>query len=186
MGLLFVGDGQEDQREVLRNDSKATSPLYREFVGALGWPVDLDKHKGYAGGLYHNNDGTDALYFGSPLVEVVYHEVVRMPTAENDPQQLKKKRHVGNDTVHIVWSEHGRDYSPKMITSQFNDAHIIVYPLPNGLFRVQIAKKDKVQPFGPLVHGMAVPKRLLPLLVRQSAMNAYRGIRSNTEGYEKP
>lgn len=56
---------------------------------------------------------------------------------------ISQKRHVGNDTVHIVWSEHGRNYSPNTITSQFNDAHVIIYPLHNGLYRIQIAKKDK-------------------------------------------
>ena len=55
-----------------------------------------------------------------------------------------QKRHVGNDNVHVVWSKHKRDYSPTTITSQFNDAHIVVYPLPNGLFRIQIFKKAKV------------------------------------------
>jgi len=55
-----------------------------------------------------------------------------------------QKRHVGNDNVHVVWSNHKRDYSPTTITSQFNDAHIVVYPLPNGLFRIQIFKKAKV------------------------------------------
>jgi Rap/ran-GAP len=41
--------------------------------------------------------------------------------------------------VHIIWSEHERDYSPTTITSQFNDAHIVIYPLKNGLFRIQIS-----------------------------------------------
>ncbi len=151
-----------------------------------------------------------------------------MPTVPDDPQQLQKKRHVGNDSVHIIYSEHGRDYSPKTITSQFNDAHLIVYPLPNGFYRIQIAKKDKVsllllllwlllwlfwwciliaivtiyhfttftrminQPFnqvptfGPLIHGMVVHKKLLPVLVRHTAINAHRYIRYNTEGYDKP
>lgn len=55
-----------------------------------------------------------------------------------------QKRHIGNDIVHIIWSEHKRDYNPATITSQFNDAHVIIYPLPSGLFRIQIAKKEKV------------------------------------------
>jgi hypothetical protein len=58
--------------------------------------------------------------------------------------QVAKKRHVGNDFVHIVWSEHKRDYNPDTIVSQFNDAHIVIYPLPSGLFRIQIFKKEKV------------------------------------------
>lgn len=43
---------------------------------------------------------------------------------DGDDQQILKKRHVGNDMVHVVWSEHTRDYRPGTITSQFNDAHV--------------------------------------------------------------
>jgi len=49
--------------------------------------------------------------------------------------------------VQIIWSEHKRDYNPSTITSQFNDAHVIIYPLSNGLFRIQVYKKDKVSFF---------------------------------------
>lgn len=64
----------------------------------------------------------------------------------NDDKQFHKKRHIGNDHVHIVWCENTKDgYEPSTIRSQFNDAHIVIYPLQNGLFRIQIFKKPKVQ-----------------------------------------
>eukprot|EP01119_Soliformovum_irregulare_P012151 TRINITY_DN3142_c0_g1_i1.p2 TRINITY_DN3142_c0_g1~~TRINITY_DN3142_c0_g1_i1.p2 ORF type:complete len:489 (-),score=170.02 TRINITY_DN3142_c0_g1_i1:83-1549(-) len=157
VGLIYVSEGQEDQQDIFRNSKGSAN--YEEFVSGLGWPVALDSHKGYAGGLHSGSNGKDTPYFANPLLEVVYHEVVRLPTVPEDAQQLHKKRHVGNDTVHIVWSEHGRDYNPKTITSQFNDAHIIIYPLSNGLFRIQIARKEKVMLFGPLIHGMTVTKK---------------------------
>lgn len=55
-----------------------------------------------------------------------------------------QKRHIGNDMVQIIWSEHSCDYRPAMITSQFNHVHIVVYPLPTGLFRVQVHRKRDV------------------------------------------
>jgi len=119
-------------------------------------------------------------------MEVIFHDISAMPTNPSDNQQIHKKRHVGNDIVHIVYSEHVREYSPQTITSQFNDAHIIVYPLSNGLFRIQVYRKENVNLFGPLLHGMCVNKRLLPLLVRQTAINANRYVRYNTEGYTRP
>ena len=88
--------------------------------------------------------------------------------------------------VHIVWSEHSRDYRPGTITSQFNDAHIVIYPLPNGLFRIQIFRKDERTLFGPLCDGMVVSKALLPRLVRQTALNANRYVRSNSAAYTRP
>jgi hypothetical protein len=44
-----------------------------------------------------------------------------------------------------VWSENPVDsYDSNTILSQFNDAHIIVYPQASGLCQVQIYKKLKV------------------------------------------
>lgn len=53
-------------------------------------------------------------------------------------------RHLGNDEVHIIWSEHWRDYRRNIFKTQFADILIIIYPLPNGLYRIQIDKKKNV------------------------------------------
>lgn len=52
-------------------------------------------------------------------------------------------RHLGNDEVHIVWSDHWRDYRRTIFKTQFADILIVIYPLPNRLFRIQIIKKQK-------------------------------------------
>lgn len=186
IGVIYVKHAQDDQKDILRNDNSST--LYREFVDALGWPVDLKTHRGYMGGLDKKlTTGTVGPYYSNATMETIFHDITLMPTNENDPQQIHKKRHVGNDIVHIIWSEHERDYSPTTITSQFNDAHIVIYPLKNGLFRIQSFRKEsKVPIFGPLLHGMVVNKQLLKILVRPTSINAYRYVRYNTQGYSKP
>merc|ERR1712137_339514 len=185
MGVLYVKEGQDDQKIILQNDEK--SPLYEEFVRGLGWPIDIATHRGYLGGLDPlGSTGETAPYFANATMELIFHEVTSMPSNPSDVQQIHVKRHVGNDIVHIVYSEHTSDYEPTTITSQFNDAHIIVYPLPNGLFRIQIYRKENVQLFGPLIHGMCVNKKLLVPLVRQTAINANRYVRYNTGGYTRP
>jgi len=186
IGVIYVRHGQDDQKDILRNDS--ATGLYREFVDGLGWPVDLKTHRGYMGGLDKKlTTGAVGPYYSNATMETIFHDITLMPTNANDPQQIHKKRHVGNDIVHIIWSEHERDYSPTTITSQFNDALIVIYPLKNGLFRVQIFRKEsKVPIFGPLLHGMAINKHLLKILVRPTSVNAYRYVRQNTQGYSKP
>ena len=52
--------------------------------------------------------------------------------------------HLGNDEVHIVWSEHSRDYRRGIIPTEFCDVLITIYPLPNCLFRIQITRKPDV------------------------------------------
>lgn len=53
-------------------------------------------------------------------------------------------RHLGNDEVHIVWSEHSRDYRRGIIPTDFGDVLIIIYPLAQGLYRIHIDKKPEV------------------------------------------
>jgi hypothetical protein len=60
-------------------------------------------------------------------------------------------RHLGNDEVHIVWSEHSRDYRRGIIPTEFCDVLITIYPLPNQLFRIQISRKPDVSSKTPFV-----------------------------------
>lgn len=177
--------GQEDEREIFANDSG--SPLYNEVVRALAAAVDIKMHRGYIGGLDRSgNVGTSLPYYATATTELAVHQITRMPTIKKDPQFILKKRHVGNDYIHVIWSDHCRDYKTSTIVSQFGEVLIIIYPLPNGLFRVQIAKKKGIGHFGPLLHNMTVNKQLLPILVRQTAMNANFVVRSNQEAYFGP
>ena len=131
-------------------------------------------------------DGLTTNYYCDALCEMVFHDATQMPTVESDAQQINKNRHVGNDFVQVIWSEHWRDYdvgrttphsSVGTIKSQVPHAHIVIYPLPNGLFRVQIFKRGFVAHFGPLQHSMTVTKQLLPLLVRQVRCSIIRRLR---------
>lgn len=42
---------------------------------------------------------------------VVYHVATLMPSCHDDPQANDKKRHIGNDFVHIVYNDSGKPYS---------------------------------------------------------------------------
>ena len=186
VGLIYLREGQEEQIEVLRNDSSSRSEMFAEFVRAIGWPIDVQTHRAYLGGLDPKlTTGVTAPYYATSTYELIYHDLTSMPTTE-EPQQIHKKRHVGNDNVHIVWSEHLRDYNPKTIVSEFNDAHIVIYPLPNGLFKVHVFQKENVELFGPLMHGMCVSKQLLPSLVRATCLMANKYVRYTHEGYVTP
>mmetsp|Transcript_34708 Transcript_34708/g.97864 ORF Transcript_34708/g.97864 Transcript_34708/m.97864 type:complete len:1489 (+) Transcript_34708:260-4726(+) len=186
VGLIYVQEGQEEQIEVLRNDSDRRTPLFSEFVRCLGWPIDVETHRAYLGGLDPKlTTGVTAPYYATSTLELIFHDLTSMPTTD-DPQQIHKKRHVGNDNVHIVWSEHLRDYFPKTIVSEFNDAHIVLYPLPNGLFKVHVFKKENIELFGPLMHGMCISKQLLPYLSRATCLMANKYVRYTHEGYVSP
>lgn len=184
VGMVFVKEGQENERVMLRNEQSDTSKLYQEYVEGMAIIADISKHCGYIGGLDRAGTvGTTLPYYKDALHELVLHEVVRMPTIDKDSQQILKKRHVGNDIIHLVWTEHSREYKPQTIVSQFNDAHIIVSPMPNGLFHVRVAQKKEVGHFGPLLHHMVVTKDILPVLCRQTAINANSVVRFSQDAY---
>lgn len=174
IGVIYVKRGQFDQKSILCN-AKGSSK-YEEFLKELGEePLDSAKRKA----------DPELLCYYTPAFEVVFHVVTLMPTKEGDEQQLEKKKYVGNDSVHIVWSENDRDYRPGTITGAFNFAHIVVHPLRNGLYRLKIEKKknkdqraDKkmVDFFGPLITGMMVSMDTLVPLLRYTAVNARKSI----------
>lgn len=184
IALLYVAQGQEDKTSIMSNS--VGSEEYERFVAGLAWEVDLSKHTGFLGGLEKNlSTGTTAPYYCTSTTEVMFHVSTRIPLASDSDGFNKKVRHLGNDEVHIVWSEHYRDYRHGIVNTEFADVMIVIYPLENHLFRIQIIKKPKVPMFGPLFDGALVDRKVLPSLVRATAINASRASRELLPVYER-
>ena len=77
---------------------------------------------------------------------------------------FRQVRHLGNDEVHIVWSEHYRDYRHGIVNTEFADVMIVIYPLENRLFRIQIIKKPQVEKLC-TINGSPLSKRETPAVV---------------------
>ncbi|XP_047200750.1 ral GTPase-activating protein subunit alpha-2 isoform X7 [Girardinichthys multiradiatus] len=182
IAVFYIGEGQEDKCSILSNS--AGSQAYEDFVSGLGWEVDLATHCGFMGGLQRNGStGLTAPYYATSTVEVIFHVSTRMPS-DSDDSLTKKLRHLGNDEVHIVWSEHTRDYRRGIIPTDFGDVLIIIYPMKNNMYFIQIMKKPQVPFFGPLFNGAIVTGTLLPSLVRATCINASRAIKSRLTLYQ--
>ncbi|KAJ2400272.1 Tuberous sclerosis 2-like protein [Coemansia sp. RSA 2559] len=113
-----------------------------------------------------------------------------MPAQKGDQDKiLRKKAHMGNDYVHIVFNESGKEYDFNTIYTQFNFVQIIVTPVDgktsvqedNSTFNTprfeQLYKvKTQVNPEIPFVGPAMEPKLLalsaLPLFVRSVAIHA--------------
>ncbi|XP_076027606.1 ral GTPase-activating protein subunit alpha-1 [Genypterus blacodes] len=176
IAVFYVAEGQEDKHSILTNT--AGSKAYEDFVSGLGWEVDLATHCGFMGGLQRNRStGQTTPYYATSTTEVIYHVSTRMPH-DQDHNLTKKLRHLGNDEVHIVWSEHSRDYRRGIIPTEFGDVLIIIYPLKNHTYSIHILKKPEVPFFGPLFDGAIVDMKILPAMVRATAINASRALKS--------
>ncbi|XP_011301901.1 probable Rho GTPase-activating protein CG5521 isoform X2 [Fopius arisanus] len=182
MAVIYVGQGQEDKNSILGNVNG--SKEYESFVARLAWEVELESHTGFMGGLVPGKaSGTTAPYFATSFVEILFHVATRMPS-DSPESLLQKTRHLGNDEVHVVWSEHWRDYRRDIIPTEFCDVLIVIYPLPNKLYRVQIARKQEIPFFGPLFDESIVEDCVLPGLVRATALAASRAKRSTLSLYQ--
>ncbi|XP_012254870.2 probable Rho GTPase-activating protein CG5521 isoform X5 [Athalia rosae] len=182
MAVIYVGQGQEDKNSILNNVT--ASKEYESFVARLAWEIELESHTGFLGGLVPGKaSGVTAPYFATSFTEVIFHVATRMPS-DSPESLLQKTRHLGNDEIHIVWSEHWRDYRRDIIPTEFCDVLIVIYPLPNKLFRIQISRKTEIPFFGPLFDESIVEDIVLPGLVRATALAASRAKRSTLTLYQ--
>ncbi|XP_069806445.1 ral GTPase-activating protein subunit alpha-1 isoform X2 [Dendropsophus ebraccatus] len=176
IAVFYVADGQEDKHSILSNTGGSQD--FEDFVAELGWEVNLSSHCGYMGGLQKNKStGLSAPYFATSVVEVMFHVSTRMPS-DSDDCLTKKLRHLGNDEVHIVWSEHSREYRRGIMPTEFGDVLLVIYPMKNHMFSIQIMKKPDIPFFGPLFDGAIVNGKILPGLVRATAINTSRALKS--------
>ncbi|CAF1662489.1 unnamed protein product, partial [Didymodactylos carnosus] len=119
------------------------SSNYEEFLLNLGWEVELSKHTGFKGGL-HPLKNTYSVYYADTLVEIMFHVATKMGTSHNtNDEHHRKIRHIGNDEIQIIWTEHYHEYDRSIIASQFGDVLIVIHPLPNSLYRIRIDKTSQ-------------------------------------------
>ena len=186
IAVIYVAEGQEDKNSILLNTSG--SKAFETFVAGLGWEVDLKHHLGFRGGLQKNKStGNSTPYYATTFLEVIFHVSTRIPATMEDTDSVTKKlRHLGNDEIHIVWSEHWRDYRHDIIPTEFGDVLIVIYPVPSfaDYYRIHITRKPEVPFFGPLYTGSIVHISVLAGLVRSTAINASRSQRQTVPYYQ--
>merc|ERR1712151_130714 len=184
IGVVYVGPDQDEQKLILANESGSIS--YRRFIDSLGWKVDLLQHQGFDGAMNASTTGRYAKYYCTATYEMAFHVATKMPTNHSDAQHTEKKKHIGNDHVNIIWTDHGREDIIDTIYSHFNQVQIVIYPLNNGLYRIKIHKKSDVGHFGPLQNNMIVRQHLLSILVRMTSLYANRTVRYAASVYTRP
>ncbi|KAK2955812.1 putative Ral GTPase-activating protein subunit alpha-2 [Blattamonas nauphoetae] len=194
IGCVYVKKNQVDQNRIFHNHT--SSPAFVDFTRALGWFVHLPTHRGFLGKLDREGVcGFYAPYHADYTHETLWHVPSMWPTREDDDQQVHKKRHVGNDHIHVIWTEHHSEYRPETVTSQFNFVHIVVSPIPTSghkLYRVRVHTRQnpkqstEFRPFGPVDDYSVVTEEALAEVVRQTAINADMNVRLNQPGFARP
>ncbi|EDQ91053.1 uncharacterized protein MONBRDRAFT_36389 [Monosiga brevicollis MX1] len=194
VAVLYVGPDMQNKEDVVT--CTVPSPRFLQFAEQLGWGVSVESHQGYLGKLDPSEfSGCRAHYYATATREVLFHvaPLLLPPSLPSiavhqtwDPETRKQLytklwRHLGNDAVHIVWSEADTLYNTDLLPTRFGEVTIVVYPLSNGLFRIQLLFKSQMARLvGPLTDGAVVDGRSLGHLVRATAINADRILRMQT------
>lgn len=190
IGVIYVARGQDKQNHILSNE--ACSEAYQKFVNTIGWKINMYEHAGYNGGMKDpKTTGEFSQYYGTSCYEIMWHVPTMMPSSEIDPQQVNKKRHVANDYVNVIWTDHHRDYLPMTISTYLTIVHVVVYPMSRmkGVYRIATHHKQQykgLSTFGPLLDGMTVPECVMAPLVRLTALNSSRTVQQTRKKHWAP
>lgn len=163
-GLIYQRYGQVTEESLFGNRSH--SEAMDQFLDMLGQRIDLSQHQGYKGGLdtVHGQTGRESVYQVFHKREIMFHVSTLLPFSESDPQQLQRKRHIGNDIVAVVFQESNTPFCPDIIASHFLHAYIVVQPVeptsePEPSYRVSVTARSDVPYFGPSLPSPAVFRR---------------------------
>uniref|UniRef100_A0A8C8I8Z1 Signal-induced proliferation-associated 1-like protein 3 n=1 Tax=Oncorhynchus tshawytscha TaxID=74940 RepID=A0A8C8I8Z1_ONCTS len=154
VGVLLCRAGQSTEEEMYNNEE--ATPAFSAFMDLLGEQVYLRGFTNYAAQLDTKTDstGTHSLYTTYQGYEVMFHVSTMLPYMPNNPQQLLRKRHIGNDIVTIIFQEPGAlPFTPQNIRSHFQHVFVIVRvhnPCSDGTcYSVAVTRMKDVPPFGP-------------------------------------
>ncbi|XP_068208999.1 rap1 GTPase-activating protein 1 [Palaemon carinicauda] len=159
-GLVYQRVGQTSEEQLFGN--RTNSPAFDEFLNLMGQRVKLREHEGFKGGLdtQFGQTGEESVYEVFREKEIMFHVSTLLPYTENDPQQLQRKRHIGNDIVAVVFQEDNTPFSPDMIASHFLHAYIVVQAVDpctsNTKYRVSVTARADVPFFGPTLPSSGI------------------------------
>lgn len=126
-----------------------SNKCYERFLNLLGERITLKGWKNYTGGLdvkstgppsqcnwnawnaavdtvthawwcADESTGGESVYTEFREQRIMFHVSTLLPYYPRDEQQVERKRHLGNDIVVIVFLEPGAQFTPRLMTTQFN------------------------------------------------------------------
>ncbi|EXJ80290.1 hypothetical protein A1O1_08432 [Capronia coronata CBS 617.96] len=183
IGVLYIGEGQSAESEYLAN-TKGSRDFERLLEG-LGYVVSLEPPLRFnPQGLEYPRDGDKTIAWRDRVNEIVYLVPTMMPTdAEDDPQCIMKKAHVGNCHVNIIFNRSGLDWDFNNLRSQLNYVNIVIRPAERAratpdpdfmpaFYSVQVVTRDDIPDISPAADPKLISAAQLGPFVRVLALNA--------------
>ncbi|KAL9104415.1 MAG: hypothetical protein Q9163_000620 [Psora crenata] len=127
--VIYIGEHQTSEKDILANTEG--SEAYSAFLSRLGTKVPLKAAKFNTQGLdrQYGTDGTHTYAWRDRVTEIVFHVPTMMPNnLETDPTYARKKAHIGNDHVKIIFNESDLPFDFNTFASDFNSINIVITP----------------------------------------------------------
>jgi len=188
VGVIYIGENQTDEKAILSN--VMGSHDYTAFIGGVGKLTKLKGATFNTQGLdkEFDSDGEFTYCWRDRCTELVLHVTTMMPTnLEDDPHCTKKKSHIGNDFVNIIWNNSGLPFKFDTFPSAFNYLYIVITPqarasfvetrhnpnqaAPDQYYRVQVLSREGFPEVSPAAETKMVSGQVLPDFVRLIALN---------------
>eukprot|EP01125_Pyxidicula_operculata_P016469 TRINITY_DN5672_c0_g1_i1.p1 TRINITY_DN5672_c0_g1~~TRINITY_DN5672_c0_g1_i1.p1 ORF type:complete len:541 (+),score=114.17 TRINITY_DN5672_c0_g1_i1:19-1641(+) len=149
-GLLLRTDPDGDEN-ALYSTNKIT-PDFEEFMKFLGDLINLKGWTKYNAGLdtKTNLDGSQSVYTTFQEFEIMWHVGPLLTYSDVNPQQIQRKKYVGNDVCVVVFDECNKPFDPNLFTSRFNHIVMVVRKrkdLSNSnqtFYELSVSSKDGV------------------------------------------
>jgi len=131
VGILYRKKDQTSDDEMYQNEGPI--PEFEQFLDCIGGRVKLMGFDNFRGGLdvKSGSTGEESLFsLYQNKYKIMFHVSTMLPFTPNDPQQVSRKRHIGNDLVVIIFQEKGsKRFDPSWIVSNMNHTYIVVRPV---------------------------------------------------------
>eukprot|EP01117_Protostelium_nocturnum_P004630 TRINITY_DN1681_c0_g1_i1.p1 TRINITY_DN1681_c0_g1~~TRINITY_DN1681_c0_g1_i1.p1 ORF type:complete len:1130 (-),score=354.28 TRINITY_DN1681_c0_g1_i1:51-3440(-) len=176
IGIVYAGKDQLEESQILGNQSGSLE--YRQFIQYIGWLVNMEDHFGFKGDLKEQNV-KQTPYYATYDKEVIFAVSTLIPNGKDPNQKIKSLK---QSQVLITWTDDIENF--KQLPSLSVQYNIVIYPLESRLVGIKIISNDvsehqgfDVHLSGPALDGMVVTPQRLPIIVRETAINAVQLIR---------
>eukprot|EP01127_Copromyxa_protea_P023785 TRINITY_DN907_c0_g1_i5.p1 TRINITY_DN907_c0_g1~~TRINITY_DN907_c0_g1_i5.p1 ORF type:complete len:684 (+),score=148.76 TRINITY_DN907_c0_g1_i5:329-2380(+) len=159
-GILYATKNNKTEDDFYLNVQEGED--LKEFCSWIGDHIDLTGWDGYDAGLdlETGSTGKQSIFTNFESYNIMFHVSTMIPFTEDDPQQLARKRHLGNDVIVILFQEEGVDwvFDPSIVHSYFNHVFVVIRKdheesklRGNTMYRIAVTFKNGVQDFGPAI-----------------------------------
>lgn len=182
IGVILLKDGQTQETEYLVNTSGTEN--FDEFLNSLGTRVSLEQPCPFISwGLVHGEDGTETIAWRDRINEIVYEVSTLMPNAD-DTYQSRKKSHIGNCHVLIVFNQSNKPWKWEGFASQVTAVQIVITPANRVSskkssdnfyhedYQVEVLTKEDYQNISAAAETKVVSQTTLAPFIRMLALNA--------------